>query len=68
MTISELVTSRELERLGSLVRQRPKNRIQNFIEALTNIFTEESQHMIAVLLKENILSRKMPTDYIVCDG
>jgi hypothetical protein len=38
------------------MRQRPDDSIQNLIEALANIFAQKPQHMISVLLEQNILA------------
>jgi len=38
------------------MRQRPDDGIQNLIEALPNIFAQKPQHMISVLLEQNILA------------
>jgi hypothetical protein len=38
------------------MRQRPDDGIQNLIEALANILAQEPQHMISVLLEQNILA------------
>src|SRR5260370_10281467 len=38
------------------MRQRPDDGIQNLIEALANIFAQKPQHMISVLLQQNILA------------
>src|ERR1700731_3261292 len=42
------------------MRQRPNNRIQNLIEALANIFAEEPQDMITVLLEQSVFTPITP--------
>ena len=46
--------------VSALMRQRPKNRIQNLIEALANVFAEEPQYIIAVLLEQNVFAPITP--------
>src|SRR5205823_12228385 len=51
-------------RIGQLLtapmRERPKNRIQNLIKTLANIFAEEPQYMIAVFLEQNVFAPITP--------
>jgi len=36
--------------------QRSDNPVQNFIQALSNVFGEEPKHEIAILLQQNVLA------------
>jgi hypothetical protein len=36
--------------------QRSEDPVQHFIQALSNVFGEESKHEIAILLQQNILA------------
>jgi len=42
------------------MQQRPDDGIQNFIEALANIFAQKPQHMISVLLEQPWSSTSVP--------
>jgi hypothetical protein len=47
--------------------QRPDDGIQNFIEALANIFTEKPQHMIPVFLEQYIFTPIAPVSLDVLE-
>jgi hypothetical protein len=42
------------------MRQRPDNGVQNLIEAPANIFAQKPQHMITILLEQNIFAAIAP--------
>jgi len=45
---------------GVLMRHSPQDSIQNLIEILTNVFGQEPEDQIAVLLKQSILATIAP--------